>query len=109
MNETPRPMTLGEILDRTAQFYRSRFLVFFGISVIPTGVVLVLALGAFVFLAWWNNGGAGGASKETSQAIAGAFIGGVVLLALPLMLVVTALGEAAISHAVNLVWYVERT
>ncbi|MGD0683209.1 MAG: hypothetical protein ABR990_14305, partial [Terracidiphilus sp.] len=35
MNEPLRPLTLGEILDRTAQLYRARFLLFLGISVIP--------------------------------------------------------------------------
>ena len=33
MNEPLRPLTLGEILDRTVQFYRSRFLVYLGISI----------------------------------------------------------------------------
>ncbi len=39
-----RPMTLGEILDRTAQLYRSNFLLFAGIYAAYSGVVLVLGL-----------------------------------------------------------------
>jgi hypothetical protein len=39
-----RPLTLGEILDRTAQLYRSNFLVFAGIFSIYAGVGLVLNL-----------------------------------------------------------------
>jgi hypothetical protein len=39
-----RPLTLGEILDRTAQLYRSNFLVFAGIFSIYAGVALVLNL-----------------------------------------------------------------
>ena len=39
-----RPMNLGEILDRTAQLYRTNFVLFAGIFVIYSGVVLVLNL-----------------------------------------------------------------
>ncbi|MGA9668885.1 MAG: hypothetical protein WBQ94_06730, partial [Terracidiphilus sp.] len=35
MNAPLRPMNLGDILDRTFQIYRSRFLVFFGIAAVP--------------------------------------------------------------------------
>ena len=40
MNEPLHPLTLAEILDRTAQIYRSRFLVFLGIATIPAGTCL---------------------------------------------------------------------
>ncbi|HEV2213911.1 MAG TPA: hypothetical protein VGR64_01400, partial [Terracidiphilus sp.] len=39
-----RPLTLGEILDRTAQLYRENFLLFAGIAALYAGVVLVLNL-----------------------------------------------------------------
>jgi hypothetical protein len=39
-----RPQTLGEILDRTAQLYRSNFLLFAGIAAVYGGVLLVLSL-----------------------------------------------------------------
>jgi hypothetical protein len=39
-----RPLTLGEILDRTAQLYRSNFWLFAGISAVYAGAVLVLNL-----------------------------------------------------------------
>jgi hypothetical protein len=39
-----RPLSLGEILDRTAQLYRSNFLVFAGIFSIYAGVALILNL-----------------------------------------------------------------
>ena len=39
-----RPLSLGEILDRTAQLYRSHFLVFAGIFSLYAGVALVLNL-----------------------------------------------------------------
>jgi Membrane domain of glycerophosphoryl diester phosphodiesterase len=39
-----RPSSLGEILDRTAQMYRSHFLVYFGIASIAYAATLVLSL-----------------------------------------------------------------
>lgn len=39
-----RPMTLGEILDRTAQLYRENFVLFAGIATVYSGVLLVLSL-----------------------------------------------------------------
>jgi hypothetical protein len=42
METTLRPMSLGEILDRTAQLYRTHFLLFVGISAVYAGVVLNL-------------------------------------------------------------------
>ena len=51
MNEPLHPLTLTEILDRTAQMYRSRFLVFLGIATIPAAAMFVFAAGTFGFLA----------------------------------------------------------
>jgi uncharacterized membrane protein len=39
-----RPMTLGEILDRTAQLYRTHFVLFAGIAAVYAGALLVLNL-----------------------------------------------------------------
>lgn len=39
-----RPLTLGEILDRTAQLYRSNFWLFAGIAAVYSGAILVLGL-----------------------------------------------------------------
>jgi hypothetical protein len=44
MESNLRPLTLGEILDRTAQLYRTNFLLFAGISSVYAGVILVLSL-----------------------------------------------------------------
>jgi hypothetical protein len=38
METNLRPLTLGEILDRTAQLYRTNFLLFAGISAVYAGV-----------------------------------------------------------------------
>ncbi len=44
MNHPLRPMNLGEILDRTFQIYKSRFLVFVGIAAIPALIMMALHL-----------------------------------------------------------------
>ena len=44
MQTTLRPLTLGEILDRTAELYRTNFLLLAGISSIYSGIVLVIGL-----------------------------------------------------------------
>jgi hypothetical protein len=49
--EPLRPMNLGEILDRTIQIYRSRFLVFVGIAALPALAVMALEM-ANIF--WWR-------------------------------------------------------
>ena len=44
METNLRPMSLGEILDHTAQIYRTNFLLFAGIAAVNSGIVLVLNL-----------------------------------------------------------------
>lgn len=44
MQTTLRPLTLGEILDRTAEIYRTNFLLLAGISSVYAGILLVLGL-----------------------------------------------------------------
>ena len=44
MESNLRPLTLGEILARTAQLYRTNFLLFAGISAVYAGVLLVVGL-----------------------------------------------------------------
>jgi hypothetical protein len=109
MNEPLRPSTLGEILDRTAQLYRSRFLLFLGISVIPTGVVVALACAVALVVAWWSAAGAGSVSTEAGWVLVVVFAIAVALVALPVFLAVTALAMAAMNHAVSLVYLGETT
>ncbi|MGO9776517.1 MAG: hypothetical protein ACLQGT_05740 [Terracidiphilus sp.] len=52
MESNLRPLTLGEILDRTAQLYRSNFLLFAGIYAVYSGVVLVLNLIQIGLTSW---------------------------------------------------------
>jgi hypothetical protein len=44
MESNLRPLTLGEILDRTAQLYRTNFLLFAGIFSVYAGAMLVLGM-----------------------------------------------------------------
>jgi hypothetical protein len=46
MNEALRPLTLGEILDRTFQLYRRNFVLFAGIAALPMLVLLVCGVAA---------------------------------------------------------------
>lgn len=52
MEPNLRPMTLGEILDRTAQLYRGNFVLFAGIFVLYAGCALVLGLIALGLSEW---------------------------------------------------------
>ena len=58
-----RPLTLGEIFDRTAELYRKNFVLFAGLSAVYAGAIMVLAL-----LQLWAtsalNGGSAGAAKS---------------------------------------------
>jgi uncharacterized membrane protein len=101
MDEPLHPSSLSEILDRTAQIYRSRFLVFFGIAVIPTAALLVLAGGAILAVARWGSKGAGSISAAAVGMLAVAFAAGLFLVMLPTLLAVTALATAAMNHAAS--------
>ncbi|MGB8258787.1 MAG: glycerophosphoryl diester phosphodiesterase membrane domain-containing protein [Terracidiphilus sp.] len=57
MNESLRPLNLGEILDRTFQVYRSRFLLFLMLAALPVLAVTALQVANFV---WWKLYPAGG-------------------------------------------------
>jgi len=99
MNEPLRPMNLGEILDRTALLYRSRFLVFIGISLIPTVVILVPACGFFLLLSYAGLGMNAAPPTQSADTLAVLSILVLFLVAMPAYLVMTALGTAAINQA----------
>ncbi len=97
MNEPLHPLSLSEILDRTAQMYRSRFLVFLGIGTIPAGTVFVFAAGAFAFFLWMGmrtkNGG------TVADSLVWIFLIVLVTLAIPAIVAASAIGEAAMNEA----------
>ena len=98
MIEAPRPSTLGEILDRTAHLYRTRFLVFLGIASLPAGVILGCALGVFLFIAW-----IGTRAQASPDPVVGAmallFLATGALIFLPLCAAAMGLGTAALNYA----------
>jgi hypothetical protein len=96
MNEQLRPSNLGEILDRTLQMYRARFLVFFGIASIPAGVVLVCAAGVFLFFAWL---GSAGLDKTVENMVGGVFLLASALVLMPVCVAATGLGSGALTQA----------
>jgi hypothetical protein len=91
------PMSLSEILDRTAQVYRSRFLVFLGIGVIPAGTVFVFASGFFAFFSWFGSDSR--STARSADVIVWIFLGLMLLLVAPVSLGITALGAAAMTDA----------
>ncbi|HWG20302.1 MAG TPA: hypothetical protein VG225_07200 [Terracidiphilus sp.] len=92
MEPNLRPLTLGEILDRTAQLYRTNFLLFAGISSVYAGAVLVLALGQIGLQEWMK---AAHLEKQLLWAN-----GLVVLLQMLVILVLSGIAVAANNRAV---------
>ena len=83
-----RPLSLGEVLDRTFQFYRKEFLLFVGIAAIPQIIVL-----AFQILNLAMRG------SSSAAAVAVAAIG--ILVVLIVNIVATAVSQAATSAALS--------
>ncbi len=100
MSEPLRPLDLGEILDRTVQIYRSRFLVFLGIETIPAGTLLVIVGVIALFFAWVNKSASNsGSSNPAAVFLAGIFLVLLTLLILSGLAVAYALSTAAMNHA----------
>jgi hypothetical protein len=98
MIDTLRPSTLGEILDRTAHIYRTRFLVFLGIAAMPAGVILVGAVVSVLFLTWvGTRGQAAGPEVVGIAALLFFTVGSLIFL--PLFIGAMGLGTGALNHA----------
>lgn len=96
MNETLRPLTLGEILDRTAQLYRRNFLLFAGVAALPIGVMIAIGALAGVF------GLAGFAALKGSPGsgpLAGLALLALVVLALPVYIAAYVYSTAGLTQA----------
>ena len=96
MNETLRPSTLGEILDRTAQLYRGNFGLFAGTAALPLVFALVLALPAVAIFA---IPGIPGAGSIQNNVIAGAVFLLAFLVLAPIYLAVYVFAIAGITQA----------
>ena len=98
MIEALRPSTLGEILDRTANIYRARFLVFLGIAFMPTSVILACAAIMLLFFAW--VGTHGDAASPLAVGLASVLLlGAGLVIFLPICIAAAGLGAGALNHA----------
>jgi hypothetical protein len=86
-----RPSSLGEILDRTAQMYRSHFLLYFGIAAVSYAGILVLGLLADLMFS--------SRAHTNPRAYAGLSVGVGIVIAL-LTILPVAIAMAAVMHAV---------
>jgi membrane-anchored glycerophosphoryl diester phosphodiesterase (GDPDase) len=101
MDEPLHPSGLSEILDRTAQIYRSRFLVFLGIAVIPTAALLAFAGVAVLTGLSWRSSGMSAPSPASIGIIALASAAVLIFIVLPALVAVSAFATAAMSHAAS--------
>lgn len=92
METTLRPLTLGEILDRTAQLYRTHFLLLAGIASIYSSVLLVLSLIQIGVQEYFR------ARNLTSEMLWATIAG--ILIMWPIMVIAGGLAVAANNRAV---------
>ena len=98
-----RPLSLGEILDRTFTLYRKRFWLFAGLAVVSASVV---TLGSFVQITW----GIAAAKPTPADAPRAALISGLSFLVIGLLqLVAFSVTQAATVSAVSDVYLGEET
>jgi len=96
MAASTRPLTLGEILDRTVQLLRSNFFLFVGIAAAPSAITVLVSGAASIFLLKHLNElkpDAAGALKIVLQMIVFAAVG------IPLLLAAYSLEISAATHA----------
>jgi hypothetical protein len=98
MSETLRPMTLGDILDRTIQLYRRNFVSFAGIAAVPT--VVILAFMVPLLAAVGTLGVFHRKAAPLSGALLAAIVAGSMIFAI-VILVATVVSQAALIRAVT--------
>ena len=94
MNEGLKPYTLGEILDRTVLIYRKNFLLFVGIALLPT-LLMVLTGGGAGFLVLWM----GKSQSSTAALITGLVVLVLILVFVPLFIVIQAIVNGSLTTA----------
>jgi uncharacterized membrane protein len=95
MNESLRPSSLGEILDRIAQLYRSNFLLFAGVAALPTGVLIAVFAIAGVMLAIVGVSARGTISPGL---LTGALVVLIVIVGLPVAIAATVFSHAGLTR-----------
>lgn len=91
-----RPMTLGEVLDRTFTLYREHFLLFVGIAALPNLVMLLFRFGLMLVMQGAGKGG----PRFSSPGMVGGFVVGAFGSAI-LLLVLVGITQAATVSAVS--------
>jgi len=78
-----RPLSTGELLDKTFSLYRQNFALFFGIAALPHVILfaLITASGVVLGLNAWNRLGARAALPEVAFAFGAAYLLGSVIAA----------------------------
>ncbi len=92
-----RPMSLGEVLDRTFTLYREHFLLFVGIAALPNLVMLLFRFGLLLFT---SGVVAGNGSHLPSAGFIGGFVVGFLGAGI-LMLALIGVSQAATISAVS--------
>ena len=93
MQPVLRPLSLGELLDQTFQFYRSHFLLFIGIAAVPAVCTLFIRVILQVLTYSALRGGSFFAAEIAAVLTA--------LVGLIVMLIATAVSQAATATAVS--------
>lgn len=95
MNEKLRPLTLGEILDRTAQLYRHNFWTFAGVAAVPMVASFAVVVPVIIAL-----GATGVFSTKATQPSIGAVVALIavgVFIGIPLLLVAGVVEQVALT------------
>ena len=100
MAASTRPLTLGEILDRTVQIYRRDFLLFAGISFLPSAMYVLIGGGASVYFSSQVPAFPQTTPPNLQTMLAFGLFGLLFLLVgLPLLLGVLAVALSALNYA----------
>lgn len=100
-----RPLSTGEVLDRTFALYRSRFWLFAGIGMLPAGLLTLSALVRMIFLTTTHaavNPQAGASPDVLAKAMSDAVLIQAYFLPATLLFVIAyGISHAAVVHAVT--------
>ena len=100
MAASTRPLTLGEILDRTVQLYRRNFLLFAGISFLPSALYVLIGGSAGLYFTSQAPAFTQTAPPNLQNILLlGLFALGFCLIGLPILLAATAMALSSLNYA----------
>ena len=100
LNYDLRPLSTGEVLDRTFQIYRSRFALFAGLALLPAAVGVVMSAIRLLYAAQLNTHVHVGAALYRAQI----FSGSLSLVSVLISTVLYGITQAATTWAVSAVY-----